>query len=51
VNIQTLTYDDTGVTDEERKAFMNGMETAKPNDIKRGSDGGVLCGECTQNAC
>ena len=34
-----MTYYDTGVTEEERQAFMNGMETDKPNDIKRGSDG------------
>ena len=36
-NIQTA-YDDTGVTEEERLAFMNGMETDKPDDIKRGGD-------------
>ncbi len=29
----------TGVTEEERQAFMNRMETDKPDDIKRGSDG------------
>ena len=28
-----------GVTEEERQAFMNWMETDKPDDIKRGSDG------------
>ena len=30
--------DDTGVTEEERQAFVNVMETAKPDDIQRGSD-------------
>ena len=29
----------TGVTEEERQAFMNRMKTDKPDDIKRGSDG------------
>mgnify|MGYP006190047963 FL=1 len=29
----------TGVTEEERQAFMNRMETDKPDDIKRESDG------------
>ncbi len=29
----------TGVTEEERQAFMNRMETDKVDDIKRGSDG------------
>ena len=29
----------TGVTEEERQAFMNRMETDKPDYIKRGSDG------------
>jgi hypothetical protein len=30
--------DDTGVTEEERQVFVNGMETAKTDDIQRGSD-------------
>ena len=34
-----MTYYDTGVTEEERQAFMNRMETDKPDDIKRASDG------------
>ena len=34
-----MTCEDTGITEEERQAFMNGMETDKPDDIKRGSDG------------
>ncbi len=34
-----MTYYDTGVTEEERQAFMNRMKTDKPDDIKRGSDG------------
>ncbi len=34
-----MTYYDTGVTEEEHQAFMNRMETDKPDDIKRGSDG------------
>ena len=29
----------TGVTEEEHQAFINRMETDKPDDIKRGSDG------------
>ena len=34
-----MTYYDTGITEEERQAFMNQMETDKPDDIKRGNDG------------
>jgi len=34
-----VTYNDTGITEEERLAFMNGMETDKSYDIKRGGDG------------
>ena len=29
----------TGITEEERQAFMNRLETDKADDIKRGSDG------------
>ena len=33
-----MTCEDTGVNEEEWQAFMNRMETDKPDDIKRGSD-------------
>ncbi len=34
-----MTYYDTGITEEERQAFMNGMETDKTDDINKESDG------------